>query len=310
VNLKTKNFEDLKREFYIHRTAPKATELVRTQKKSDLAWLLRHHREGGITVDESWKRDYFDYLLAYFSILEIALLLGFIDQVPPADRERALKELNHPAVKRYYEENYPLELPTRLRKRISNNEQLKIEDKDGKLKAIFLEYTALTAYFETDPDMETFLWFLDGGGRGEYRYQNLLDVLNSSELLVRSMVRSPEEKTALDASVEGFGKFLGFCVQLDNLLIACEPSKPLQSALFQYYAYWFQRLRKKIGRHMSTALNTYIEADLTRDDEDFCERAEVAIDRLLSGAYTFDEDAVATSPAARVRLSRAASRRK
>jgi hypothetical protein len=293
VKLKTKNFEDLKREFYIQRTAPKATELIRTQKKSDLAWLLRHHRERGITVDESWKRDYFDYLLAYYSILEIALLLGFVDQVPLADREQALKELNHPAVKKYYEENYPLELPTRLRKRISNGKPLKIEDRDGKLTAIFLEYTALTAYFETDPDMETFLWFLDGGGRGEYRYQNLLEVLNSSELLVRSMMRSPEEKTELDASVEGFGKFLGFCVQLDNLLIASEPSKPFQSALFQYYAYWFQRLRKKVGRQMSTAFNTYVEADLARDEGGFSERAKIAIERLLSGAYTLNENTVA-----------------
>lgn len=118
MKLKERNFEDLKREFYVNRTAPKASKLARELDEEELSWLLRHHREGGLTNKEIWRRDYFDYLLAYYAILEIALLIGFVDVIPIPDRNRALMELRQTGIRKYYEENYPVELPARLRKRL------------------------------------------------------------------------------------------------------------------------------------------------------------------------------------------------
>jgi len=246
--------------------------------------LLRHHRERGLRNKEIWQRDYFDYLLAYYAILEIALLIEFVDAIPVQDRNRALRQLSQTGIRKYYEENYPLELPARLRKRLQGLETSRIKDKDGRLTAIFLEFAALTAYFETDEDLEVFLWFLEAGGRDSYWYKDLLRVLASSKLLMASMTKDPDEKTALDQSVEGFGKFLEFCVQLDALLAACEASKPLQSALFLYYAYWFKRLRKIMGSQVSAALKKYAEAD-SEKEQGFVARAREAIDRLLAGTY-------------------------
>lgn len=284
MNLQEQNFEDLKREFYTNRTGPKASRLVRELKKSELSWLLRHHREERIKNKETWQRDYFDYLLAYYSILEIALLIGFVSQIPLEDQNQALEHLNHAAIRKYYEENYPLELPGRLRRRLSGRGGLRIKDQDGKLTALFLEFTALTAYFETDPDLETFLWFLEGGVRNGYWYKDLLRVLASLDLLVESITKTPEAKTELDESVEGFGKFLEFCVQLDAILASSEFAAPFQIELFHYYAYWFQRLRKRIGSQISIALSNYVEVDAERG-HGFVDRARAAIERLLSGVY-------------------------
>jgi hypothetical protein len=80
---------------------------------------------------------------------------------------------------------------------------------------IFLEYVPLAYRAETDKDIECFLWFLEGGGRGGYDYHDTLGVLGSRKRLLKSVLKDPSDKTALDASVEGFSKSLNFCVQLD-----------------------------------------------------------------------------------------------
>src|ERR1700722_8765670 len=80
-----------------------------------LAQTLRHHRETGdiIPVDETWLRDEFDDLLMFYSIVEIGAMIGFVSELPVSFREKHLPVLNHYAVRRYHEWNYPQDLPRR-----------------------------------------------------------------------------------------------------------------------------------------------------------------------------------------------------
>lgn len=75
MTVQEQNFEDLKREFYTNRSAPKASKLIRELSGTEMNWLLRHHREGGITNKETWRRDYFDFLLAYCCARAVAIFL-------------------------------------------------------------------------------------------------------------------------------------------------------------------------------------------------------------------------------------------
>jgi len=62
--------------FEDHGSADVALELLRAvragRSRRNLWNLLRHHEEWDISEGETWDRDNFDYLLAFFSMVEVA----------------------------------------------------------------------------------------------------------------------------------------------------------------------------------------------------------------------------------------------
>jgi hypothetical protein len=288
VNPNRRNFDDIKQDYYWDRTAPKATKLLKKWGKKDLLHLLRHHKTGHIEDEETWQRDFFDFLLGYYSMLEIALLIRFINDIPRADADQAVEELSHVAVRRYYEINYELPLPRRLRLRLTTGRGELVDDGPGATIGIFMEFMTLTTFLETDEDLEVFLWFLDGGSRGKksYSYQDTLKVLESAELLGSSMSKPEKKRTILDHSVDGFMKFLNFCVQLDDILLASKEWPRFQQAMYECHAYWFVRLRKTMQKRLAQALKAFGEVDTENEEAaENMRRIQGALDRLLSGRY-------------------------
>src|SRR5438552_2461905 len=88
-----------------------AASNIRKWTAGERKWVLRHHDEENITDEETWLRDYFDNLLGFYSIVEIAVTIGFVSDLPMSFRKRHLPVLCDAAVRRYYELNYQLDLP-------------------------------------------------------------------------------------------------------------------------------------------------------------------------------------------------------
>ena len=288
MNLSETNFRQLKEAFYFRTSAPKASKILRKNgdNRKYMRRLLRHHEEKTITNSETWKRDSFDYLLGYYSMLELALVTRFVENLPDADKAEAISDLSHPAVGVFYREHYRLVLPQLLLERLEGKYQAVVPGSDGRVISVFLQYVPLAYLVETDEDIECFLWFLDGGWRGGYSYRDTLKALSSRKRLLKSMLCRPSDKTALDASVEGFGKFLNFCVQLDLTLQASSRWPLFQVEMFENHSYWFQQMGKKLGEKIFRALSNYVEIKAEDSPEDYYfVNVQNSLKRLLSGKY-------------------------
>jgi len=288
MNLSETNFQQLKEEFYFKTAAPRASKILR-KNGSNMKYmrrLLRHHEEKAITNSDSKKRDSFDYLLGYYSMLELALLTGFVQSLPVADKDEAISALSHPALGVYYREHYLFVLPQLLLERLNGRYPAVVRDSDGKVINAFLQYVPLAYFAATDQDIECFLWFLDGGSRGGFSYRDTLKVLSSRKRLLKSVLQRPSHKTPLDASVEGFSKFLNFCVQLDVTLQASSKWPLFQEEMFENHSYWFEQMGKKLGEKTFRALSNYVEIKGDESPEEhYFKDVRNSLKRLISGKY-------------------------
>jgi hypothetical protein len=126
MNLSELNFQRLREEFYFKTSAPKASKILRNQRanRKYLRRLLRHHEEKAITESERVLRRHFDYLLGYYSMLELALATRFVKSIPSEDTTAALADLSHPALGVYYREHYWRVLPQRLLQRLQGGDSV------------------------------------------------------------------------------------------------------------------------------------------------------------------------------------------
>src|SRR6185295_3749547 len=97
----------------------------------NLDHLLRHHAEEAVSDGETYQRDSFDFILANYSRLETAALIGYVpDTFPEAFRRESLWNLSHAAVRRYYETHYPVLLPRLFRWRLEGKLALREKDEN------------------------------------------------------------------------------------------------------------------------------------------------------------------------------------
>jgi hypothetical protein len=240
--------------------------------------LLRHHEEKAITDEETWLRDEVDYLLSFYSILEIAALLGLIE-VTKSDFFRNIQRiLAHPDIVKYYSVNYKLLLPqlflTRLNGANVSNEKLNEET-----ICFFYEFLPLVTVIEKDSDVEAFLWFMDGGERGGYDYEDIIQTFTNLEDFAKCLSKT-RGKNPLDKSVQGFAKFIRFCIEFDSLLNASSDYPKLQAEMFGYHSYWFIQCSKRLGRNFAKCVEII-------DDMGGQMREETlpVMKRLLGGKY-------------------------
>jgi hypothetical protein len=207
-------------------------------------WLLRHHRERKIKNRETWLRDDIDYLLSYYSILEIAITAGVVAFHPDDPLfEAALQCLDYPPLRSYYKKHYPLMLPDRLlsRKRASVGETLKYRSRNAteaiRQKQLLSAFLPLTADFENDDDLESFLWILDGGVRGNWDYGRLEKILKRPKEAAALLMKSGGSNGR--HVIRGMIKFIEFAVSLDKILDEAKDFPNLQEEMYLYYSYWF-----------------------------------------------------------------------
>ncbi len=251
------NVSHLTEVFYVSLFGAKADHILNRgrQGTEDLRGLLRHHDEEIITVEETWKRDAIDYLLAYYGMLELALIGGAIADLRDDIRASALRNLTNVHLKQYYEKHYPLLLPQLLLRRLCGD--LCITDSRANIE-VFAEFVTLTHHFEADTHIETFLWFLDGGYRGGYDMDDVIKALKRPRICQHSIGQPPDKLDELGFALHGFRKFLRFSVHFHTLLEDNLNSPLFAAAMYHQHGYWFKHLSKELEGSITRAVKAVI----------------------------------------------------
>jgi hypothetical protein len=223
--------------------------------RNALAHLLRDHRVTPITARVDVRaRDAVDYLLDYYSILEVACLAGTIDdRIFDANFvDTATWILSQPSVRSYYEGFYPLVLPLAFRRRLKKTLALPRESESS--IALFSYFLDVTSKIENDENVETLQWFLDDGAWDGYDIDSLIDLTRKPKQFLRCLA-NPDGGDRLAMAVDGLRTFFGFCSEFDCLLTTCENEPVLQSAFWHYHGYWFAHLRHQLGDRLGAIVD-------------------------------------------------------
>lgn len=259
MNRKSDNLADLRQRFYAGTAAAEALAVVRADISGDGEWdleeLLRdHHTDAVEDEDEVAMRDAFDDLLAFYGCIEIASLIGFIPaRLPTNIRSEVIAVLGHPDVRRYYRKFYPLLLPDLLLARVAGITAHKI-NRDAETIPLFFEFLQINGVLEDDPAVDMFLWFLDDGYHDGYDWITTIGIMKKPAKLVRAFLRSRPKKNPSELAIDGFQKFLVFCIALEDLLKRAQKVEPLQAAMWHYHAYWFKTMRGHVRNELERAL--------------------------------------------------------
>jgi hypothetical protein len=291
------NLEDLTMCYRDRGRAAEATEIMGRVRNATnriyLDRLLRDHTARPIkSRREIRQRDSFDFLIAFYGILEIASLIRYVPvPLPSAFNTAFLRDLSNSSVKRYYEKYYPLLLPQLCRLRLEGKLSIGEASPDYRVHALFQSFLSIESRQRIDDDVDLFLWFLDDGWSNGYSLSDVVEcLLNRSDFLKR-ILKSPQKQDDLDSAVCGFGKLLSFCNDFDGFLKRCSTWPIFQSALWHYYAYWFDLVGESIGPRLRKIINNFYSwkseqsSDANQMMREYLDQSRDSIDRLLSGAY-------------------------
>jgi hypothetical protein len=215
---------------------------------SGLAKLLRYHGDKAISNKETWKRDYVDFYIQYFSILSIAVIMGGINRDEFLNlRPQITYYLGDTAIRPYYTRYYPLLLPEILFWSALEREPFVINETGELLKNSFPVFHHLNQQIAND-DVYQFLWFLDGGSSGRYDLDNLIEVLGDLEQYQKVMKYTSDNP--LRQSLNGFLDFLFFLEDFSAFLGRLESSVQ-KSAYWHFHGYWFKKIEENLKRTIS-----------------------------------------------------------
>jgi hypothetical protein len=260
TQLKHQNLSEIWQRFDVATDAAQALREMTKRKKDkfDLEELLRDHRTDEIDdEDEIAMRDAFDDLLAYYSCVEIAALIGFVPSPLPAEfRASASKVLSNPFVRQYYRKHYPLLLPDMLFSRISGGKALHETVTKGTVP-LFFEFLHISSVIDDDPSIEMLLWFLDDGTHRRHHWQSTLALVAKPRRLAGALSKDSRRRNPTETAVDGLPKFLRFCVTLDDLLARSKAFPLFQAAMWHYHSYWFRILRGEVRAKLEAALRAF-----------------------------------------------------
>lgn len=253
MNNSERNLNYLEKQWLTGQAAERALRHFRKLPPGKRRWMLRHHDEKVIAANETWIRDDFDYLLGFHAIVEIALTIGFVDGLPAAFRKQHLPVLMDAAVRRFYEWNYPLDLPRRLRERMQTGFGYRLKA-SAQLTAWFYEFLELSKFFERDKEMESFLWALDDGWRPGCDFDDVRKALGRGQPLLEALQKPIGKKSELEQALSGFCKFITFSEGFSDLLSRMESAPVAAEAMWLAHGYWFRELDHKVGGQLKKAL--------------------------------------------------------
>lgn len=299
------NFEDLKEQYYDRGRAVWAVTTLRNVRvganRPNLDRLLRHHdEEPPISDRETRQRDSVDFLLAFYSLLEIASMIRYIPNTfPETFREEAIWNLSNRATVRYYEEHYRILLPRLFRLRLKEDRRLHEKEEDEASKTLFQRFLGIHNRVEADDEIELFQWFLDDGSTGDDDITDTLRLLRSPARTMEALMKDRGKRTIVKQSVSGAQKFFIFCGEFDSLLQDAKRFPLLQSAMWTYYSYWFELISEKVNSRMRTIVTSFQEwtpdqsaaelgARVRPDKKQIKQYVTVingVLDRLFSGTY-------------------------
>lgn len=223
--------------------------LIKDNEIVSLRILLRDHRDNPIySPIEVKERANIDFLIDYFSILEIGLIANYLPNPLPAKTEREINYLlNNVFVNRYFTEYYPLILPQLLLKQLSNNKDKSYFHRNSLKNSLsmFDRFLMLNQIVKNDEDIDQLLWFLDDGKTQGYSVSSFWEVLADRNIVKYKLGSS--NRHPLNSALWGFIKYIQFLSDFADLLRDCKEDILLQSAFWHHQSYWFEHMKEKIG---------------------------------------------------------------
>ena len=264
---------------------------------SSLAWLLRNHLNNGVSDGrEQELRDGADFLLGYYAMLEIASLIGYVDEpLPAAVASDAYLMLSAPAMKDYYSAFYPVELPKLFLKRLEGNWTRRVEPR-AELSLAFWRFQGFVSRNRENQALLILMRFLDGFISSDEKgnvisIESIAQTFGNPEQVLMIFLRERNQMTVSEQVVDGIREFFEFAKEFDGLLLKV-PDPYLQAELWLYYNYYFQGpLSDELYKHLSLAAQHIREVNAKSADVESLRSREAfdqywqAIERLRSGVY-------------------------
>jgi hypothetical protein len=264
---------------------------------SSLAWILRNHLKTGVSDGrEQELRDGADFLLGYYAMLEIASLIGYVEEpLPAAVAAEALAILSDPAMTDYYSIFYPVELPKLFRQRLEGTWRQRVEPK-AELSLVFWRFQGFVSRNRENQALLTLMRFLDGFISKDEKgnvisIESIAETFGNPEQVLMIFLRERNQMTVADQVVDGIREFFEFAKEFDALLSKATDSY-LRAELWLYYNYYFQGpLSEALYKHLSLAAQHIREVNAKSQDVESLRSREAfdqywqAIERLRSGIY-------------------------
>jgi len=272
--IQEKNLNSLVGEFRDKGKAAKGfqhvSELIAAGKESELAHLLRNHQSHDVYGEELIKRFEVDTLLEFYNLLLIAALAGYID---PALNEKIRQEikmvLSQRALKQYYINYYPYKLTEYCFAYVRFERYFDHRSNEISLSA-FTSFISLSRMLKVDKEIERFLNMLDHVSYGDDSINDVNEILSSSSKLTEAILS--KNKSADETAVLGFFKYTSFISQLKEILELLQEFPLLQSAMWLFHGYYFDRINIKM--------------------KDFFHIAFSNVEKALSSKETFENIAI------------------
>jgi hypothetical protein len=323
VKIDELNLEDLRSQYERQDSIREAQSIVTRFSDPKLRTLLRYHIPNGVEGDDIERRDAFDQLLEYYSLMEVACIASYVPNKMPPDYVRdATVMLSNPAVRVYYEKHYPLLLPQlHLRRLLSTWDA---RERNTRLPASFSAFAELSRVLY-DADVEMFLWFLEDGSYEGTSIEDLLGLIQDSErfaeavleettgseydeaplwetlkadalanpaaLVERVRVATKKDDGPVKQALRGFQKFLFFSHDLHRLLQAMGDVPLTRAAMWHHHAYWFDSMGDVLRPYLHDAIDRFTTWSAVDDAEVANDRGRAvgelrqAINALTSGKY-------------------------
>jgi hypothetical protein len=243
--------------------------LLKKNEIVSLRILLRNHIDNPIdSYLEVEERDNVDFLIDYFSILEIGLIANYFPNPLPLKTEKEIDFiLNNELVNRYFTEYYPLTLPQLLLRQVSKkgNEKYFNRDSLSNSTALFDRFLMLNQIVKNDEDIDQLLWFFDDGWTADYSISDFWNVLSDRNIIKYKLGSS--NKHPLNSALWGFVKYIQFLSDFADLLRDSKEDAVLQSAFWHHQSYWFEHMKERIGDIIKVGISN-IRQSLNNLDED------------------------------------------
>jgi hypothetical protein len=260
MNLQQINLDLLRQRFYqkprIVNIAKFILKYPQNDSSPDLEDLLRDYSEEPIEDDEEIDlRDDLDSLLAYYSLLEIAIQIGHIPtEMPTEIAGPASSILNQPDVRKYYQKHYRILLPELFRLRLLGRNIIVEKKSHNEAATIFSQFLFMIRWLENDKSVSTFLWFLDDGIQNGRYWTDLVKPIQDPKNFFKVILSTSKNQNEIRLGLKGLLAFIQTCLDLEVLLSQAENIPLLQSAIWHYHSYWFGHLKAKMGKELKEAL--------------------------------------------------------
>jgi hypothetical protein len=270
-----------------------AFTILEQRSDKQLKWLLRHHNDGDVEGVEIDERDQVDSFLGVCGQLTVATIAGFVPRKWNGEiATRIGNILKNAHVRSYYEDHYPILLPSLLRQACTEGRLLPVENEEASWGA-FQWFWHFSTRFLGDEELWWFLSLLDGFSYdGDLDITTFADFVKDPQRALAGVHKPPGKRSTAETCAIGMIRFLELTREFGDTLSQMEATPLTRSAIWFHYAYWYREF-DDVTEHANKFLEAMLAwmdspeagAQSRRDAEASVARTKQALAELTGNRY-------------------------